>query len=73
MSNEKDNIEHSEGTMRGVLPLDEVQRRVTAGLGRRYRQERRFRWFGIGSIILGISFLGFLLATIVGNGYSAFW
>jgi len=58
---------------RGSLSMDESRRRVEAGLGRRYRRERRFQLYGIGAVILGISFLGFLLVTIGGNGYSAFW
>ena len=59
--------------IRGVMSVDESRRRVEASLGKRYRQERRFRLFGIGAIILGLSFLGFLFTTIVANGYSAFW
>lgn len=46
--------------------------RVERGLARRYRRERRFRLYGILSVVFGIAFLGFLLVTIVGNGYSAF-
>ncbi|MFV2034778.1 MAG: phosphate ABC transporter permease PstA [Halocynthiibacter sp.] len=55
------------------MSVDESRRRVEANLGKRYRQERRFRLFGIGAVILGLSFLGFLFTTIVGNGYTAFW
>ena len=58
---------------RGVMSLEESRRRVEANLGRRYRQEQRFRLYGIGAVILGLSFLAFLLITIVGDGYSAFW
>ncbi len=56
-----------------VMPIDESRRRVEAGLARRYRQERRFQLLGIGSVVLGFSFLVFLFVTIIGNGYSAFW
>ncbi|MCK6370466.1 MAG: DUF3333 domain-containing protein, partial [Gammaproteobacteria bacterium] len=46
--------------------------RVQAGLARRYAREHRFRWYGMLSVVFGMSFLGFLLVTIVGNGYTAF-
>lgn len=46
--------------------------RVQAGLARRYRAERRFRAYGILSITLGLAFLLFLFASIIGNGYTAF-
>lgn len=52
--------------------LSVTRQRVEAGLARRYRQERRFRAYGIASVMFGVLFLGFLLMTIVGNGYSAF-
>jgi len=45
---------------------------VRASLKRRYRAERRFRAYGLVSVMLGIAFLVLLLASIVGNGYSAF-
>jgi len=45
---------------------------VRASLKRRYRAERRFRAYGLVSVMLGISFLALLLVSIVGNGYSAF-
>jgi phosphate transport system permease protein len=73
MSEDRKSAQAKQSHTRGVMSLDESRRRVEAGLGRRYRQEQRFRLYGIGSVILGISFLGFLLITIVGNGYSAFW
>jgi phosphate transport system permease protein len=46
--------------------------RVEAGLQRRYRRERRFRFYGLASVLLGIGFLLVLFATIIGNGWSAF-
>lgn len=46
--------------------------RVNAGLRRRYRAERRFRLYGLLSVASGLLFLGLLLISIVGNGYSAF-
>ncbi|WKZ13590.1 MAG: phosphate ABC transporter permease PstA [Gammaproteobacteria bacterium] len=45
---------------------------VQAGLRRRYARERRFRWCGLLSVVFGVLFLGFLLATVVANGYTAF-
>ena len=65
--------EQKRDSKRGVLSLEQVQQRITASLDRRYRQERMFRSFGVVAVVLGVGFLGFLLATIVGNGYSAFW
>ncbi|MDH3978801.1 MAG: phosphate ABC transporter permease PstA [Gammaproteobacteria bacterium] len=56
-----------------VLTQEETRARVTASLGKRYRQERRFRSFGIFSIAISLMFLGFLFTTIVGNGSGAFW
>ncbi len=45
---------------------------VIAGLPRRRRAERRFRAYGLVSIILGLLFLLILFSSIVSNGYSAF-
>jgi len=39
---------------------------------RRKRSETRFRLYGLGAIIISISFLAFLLATIFSNGFTAF-
>jgi phosphate transport system permease protein len=50
-----------------------TRERVQARLAARYRSERLFYGCGILSVIFGIAFLGFLLVTIVGNGYGAFW
>lgn len=52
--------------------LSETRQRVEAGLVRRYRREQRFRAYGVISVTCGVFFLGFLLLTIVGNGYTAF-
>jgi len=52
--------------------LSETRTRVEAGLRRRYARERRFRLYGLASVVFGLAFLVFLLTTIVGNGYSAF-
>lgn len=52
--------------------LSATRQRIEAGLAKRYRRERRFQLYGIASVIFGVLFLGFLLVTIVGNGYAAF-
>ncbi len=49
-----------------------IKAAVQEGLRRRYRRERRFRWLGLGAVVLGMVFLLFFFATIVSNGYSAF-
>ena len=41
-------------------------------LRKRYSAEKRFRFFGISSIIIALSFLCILLANIFTNGLSAF-
>lgn len=46
---------------------------VKASLRRRQAAERRFRWYGLGAIIIGLLFLGLLFADIVTKGYGAFW
>lgn len=45
---------------------------VKAGLARRQRAERRFRAYGLASIVIGLTFLLVLFTSIIGNGYSAF-
>jgi phosphate transport system permease protein len=46
---------------------------VNRSLKRRYRAERRFRFYGLAAIVLSILFLAVLFVSIVGKGYSAFW
>jgi len=46
--------------------------KVQASLKRRYRAERRFKAYGIVSIVAGLLFLFLLFGSIVGNGYTAF-
>jgi phosphate ABC transporter, permease protein PstA len=46
--------------------------KVTAGLNRRYRAERRFRLYGLIAVVSGLVFLSFLLISIVSKGYPAF-
>jgi len=55
------------GLMKGT------RERVQAGLRRRYRRERRFRLFGMLSVLAGVGILGWLFFSIVSSGYGAFW
>ena len=59
----------SSGTSRRERIIDIVSKR----LEKRYRKEKRFRLYGMLSIIASVLFLAFLLTSIVSNGYSAFW
>ncbi|TSA03558.1 MAG: phosphate ABC transporter permease PstA [Methylococcus sp.] len=45
---------------------------VMAGLAKRRSAEKRFRLFGLASIVAGLIFLLVLFVSIIGNGYSAF-
>jgi len=45
---------------------------VNRGLTRRYRSERRFRFYGLSAIIVSLLFLSLLFISIVGKGYLAF-
>ena len=58
---------------RFVLTQAEARTRVEKGLNRRYRQEYRFKFYGVLSVFFGVMFLGFLFLTIIGNGASAFF
>ncbi len=46
--------------------------RVSRGLAKRYRRERRFKLFGLGAILASLCFLGLLFVTIGANGWTAF-
>jgi len=46
---------------------------VNQSLARRYRAERRFRFYGISAIVVSLAFLAFLFIAIAANGASAFW
>ncbi|HSH42526.1 MAG TPA: phosphate ABC transporter permease PstA [Arenicellales bacterium] len=46
--------------------------KVQASLARRYRAERRFKAFGIASVVAGLLFLLLLFGSIISNGYTAF-
>jgi len=45
---------------------------VSRGLKKRYRAERRFRFYGLFAIVASMVFLSLLFISIVGKGYSAF-
>jgi phosphate transport system permease protein len=45
---------------------------VNQGLARRYRAERRFRYYGLSAIVASLLFLSLLFISIFTNGYSAF-
>ena len=49
-----------------------IEEQVRAGIKRRYAAERRFRLYGMVSIIVALSFLAILLVTVVLQGYTAF-
>ncbi|GAB4261242.1 MAG: phosphate ABC transporter permease PstA [Methylomicrobium sp.] len=46
--------------------------KVRKGLDKRRAAERRFRWYGLIGILLGLFFLVTLFVSIVGKGYTAF-
>ncbi len=48
------------------------RRFVEKGLARRYRAEKRFRRLGLAAIVVSLSFLALLFASIVSSGYSTF-
>ena len=45
---------------------------VNRNLAKRYAKEKRFRLFGLASILAGLAALGFLMVTIVSTGWGAF-
>ncbi|MDP2646644.1 MAG: phosphate ABC transporter permease PstA [Desulfobacterales bacterium] len=49
-----------------------TQEIVARSLARRYRAERRFKFYGIGAIALSLAFLALLFFNIISKGYSAF-
>ena len=44
---------------------------IRNSLGRRYRREKRFQWYGKLAISAGLLFLGFLLIITIGDAYTA--
>jgi phosphate transport system permease protein len=58
----------NKGKENSVRPIDIISKR----LNKRYRAEKRFKFYGILAIFFSLSFLLLLFVTIIGNGYSAF-
>lgn len=54
----------------GVSPRTQ---RLKSRLRARYARENRFRWYGRGAIGVALAFLVILLASIVAQGYTAFY
>lgn len=52
--------------------MSKTTEQVRKTLGRRYRAEKRFKAFGIGSILIGLMALVILFTDIIGKGHSAF-
>ena len=50
----------------------ETQVLVTRSLARRYRAERRFRFYGLSAVVAGLAFVVFLFGTIFALGLSVF-
>lgn len=59
-------------TQRPGRSAQETQEKVARSLRRRYRAERRFRAYGMAAVLLGLGFVVFLFATIIGQGISVF-
>ena len=53
-------------------PTDWKGQAMQQRIRRRYSAERRFRFLGLGAILLSLGFLAFLLVTMVGNGVGGF-
>ncbi|MGQ9424765.1 phosphate ABC transporter permease PstA [Gilvimarinus sp. F26214L] len=53
-------------------PSPGIRSRVERSLARRYRAERRFRTYGVLSILFGLAALVILFTDIIGKGHSAF-
>ncbi|MCU5780908.1 phosphate ABC transporter permease [Alcanivorax balearicus MACL04] len=53
--------------------MSKTTEKVRKTLARRYRAERRFKAFGIVSIVIGLSALLLLFGDIIGKGHSAFF
>jgi phosphate transport system permease protein len=55
-----------------IVAAPAIGAKVRAGLPRRRRAERRFRFYGLMSILVAVGILGLLLASIVAKGSGAF-
>tara|TARA_R110000787_G_scaffold8220_4_gene27399 strand:- start:37233 stop:38528 length:1296 start_codon:yes stop_codon:yes gene_type:complete len=54
------------GTTSGAAAL------IQKSLARRYRAERRFRWYGIAAVVFGLLCVATLFVDIIGKGHGAF-
>jgi phosphate transport system permease protein len=54
------------------MRVSAIAEKVNARLQKRYAVEKRFRFYGIASIVIALSFLAILLVSIVSKGYTAF-
>ena len=52
--------------------VEEKNRRISANVHKRFKKERRFRFFGIVSLSVAFVFLATLLFSIISKGYGAF-
>jgi phosphate transport system permease protein len=59
-------------TASAKVPTDWRSSRMSGRIARRYAAERRFRWIGLGAILLSAGFLALLLFTMVSNGARGF-
>ena len=62
----------TETQMVQAVPLSAIAEKVGTHLKSRHAAERRFRAYGIASIIVAIAFLAVLLGSIISRGYTAF-
>ena len=53
-------------------PTDWRTQSMERRIRRRYAAERRFRWLGLGAVVMSAGFLALLLVTMVWNGASGF-
>lgn len=49
-----------------------IAQKVEARLKQRYAVEKRFRAYGVASIVIALAFLAVLMVSIIGGGYTAF-
>jgi phosphate transport system permease protein len=74
MSKENNSMRLTDSTQNGTKggsPISTIDI-VNRGLSRRYRRERRFRFYGILAIALSLCLLSLMFVSIIGKGYSAF-
>ena len=55
-----------------TAPTDWTSDAMRRRIAKRYAAERRFKYLGMGAVILSAAFLAFLLYVMVGNGLSGF-